>query len=175
MLKNGGRNILYLPAANYSTRSPMPIYNMITHRHSTIALGDGGAHYGFICDAGYTSHLLTYWARDAAPDHRVSLPWAVWAVTKRAADTVGLTDRGLLAPGFKADINVIDFERLHLRSPTVVYDLPAGGCRMRQDVEGIDATIVSGIVTQRHGKSTGKLPGRLVRGPGYKSMPNWYC
>lgn len=169
MLEKDGRNILYLPAANFATRTPLPIHRMITDANTTIGLGDGGAHYGFICDAGYTSHLLAYWARDAAADHRVTLPWAVWAMTKRTADTVGLADRGLLAPGLKADVNVIDFDNLLIHAPTVAFDLPAGGRRMCQRVDGYDATIVSGTVTQRHGNPTGARPGRLVRGPGHKA------
>jgi N-acyl-D-amino-acid deacylase len=168
MLEKDGRNILYLPSANYATRTNGPIHRMITHPNTTIGLGDGGAHYGFICDAGYTSHLLAYWARDAAPESRVPLPWAVWAMTKRTADTVGLADRGLIAPGLKADLNIIDFDRLTIHAPTVSHDLPAGGRRMRQEVDGFDLTIVSGVVTRRHDQPTGALPGRLVRGPGYR-------
>jgi N-acyl-D-aspartate/D-glutamate deacylase len=168
MLERDGRNILYLPSANYATRTPLPIHGMITHAHTAIGLGDGGAHYGFICDAGYTSHLLAYWARDAAEDHRVGLEWAVYALTRRTAETVGLTDRGLIAPGLKADLNIIDFDRLQIHAPTVEHDLPAGGRRMWQGVEGYDATIVSGVVTRRKGLATGALPGRLVRGPGHQ-------
>ncbi len=169
MLEKEGRNILYLPSANYATRTPIPIHDMITHDHTAIGLGDGGAHYGFIADAAYTSHVLSYWARDAAADHRVGLEWAVWAITNRTAETVGLTDRGRIAPGLKADINIIDFEKLTIHAPTVAFDLPAGGRRMHQSVDGYHATIVSGTITRRHGKPTGAMPGRLVRGPGYKT------
>ena len=140
---------------------------MMVHPHSTVALGDGGAHYGFVCDAGYPSFVLTYWTRQAAPERRLSLEWAVHAMTRRPAAMIGMADRGLIAEGLKADINIIDYENMRLHRPEIVYDLPAGGRRLWQRVDGFDATIVSGVVTRRNGEATGALPGRLVRGTGY--------
>uniref|UniRef100_UPI0028E970B8 amidohydrolase family protein n=1 Tax=Bradyrhizobium sp. SZCCHNRI3043 TaxID=3057292 RepID=UPI0028E970B8 len=93
-----------------------------------------------------------------------SIPFVVAAQSRKTALSVGLDDRGLLAPGYKADINVIDYDRLHLHPPKVHYDLPVGGRRLMQDVDGYEATIVSGVVTRRQGEATGARPGRLVRG-----------
>jgi N-acyl-D-aspartate/D-glutamate deacylase len=138
---------------------------MIAAPNSLIGLGDGGAHVGIICDATATSFMLTHWTRDRDRDGSALFPVA-WAVRRLSADNaqaIGLTDRGLLKPGLKADINVIDYDKLRLRAPTIVYDLPAGGKRLVQRTEGFDATIVSGAVVYRHGEATGALPGRLVR------------
>src|SRR4029079_15105861 len=109
-------------------------------------------------------YFLTYWVRDADPEWRVELPGAVRMLTRETAETVGLLDRGLLAAGYKADLNVIDLDRLHLHAPTVTYDLPEQGRRLVQKADGYDATIVSGGVTYRGGEATGELPGRLIRG-----------
>jgi N-acyl-D-amino-acid deacylase len=108
--------------------------------------------------------MLTHWVRDRA-GQRLPLPAVVRGLTRATAEVVGLYDRGLLAPGYKADLNIIDFERLRLRAPEVTYDLPAGGRRLVQKAEGYVATVVSGHVVYRDGEHTGSLPGRLVRGP----------
>ena len=128
-----------------------------------MALADGGAHYGLICDASFPTFYLQRWVRDAAPDERIDLPEAIAELTSRPAALIGLTDRGWIAPGLKADLNVIDLPALRLRVPTIEYDLPAGGKRMHQKVDGIEVTVVSGQVTYRNGQHTGALPGRLVR------------
>ena len=133
---------------------------LIGRDNMIVALGDGGAHYGMICDAAYTTFMLTgRLGRDG-----LDLPTAVRSLTSQPALSVGLGDRGVLAPGYKADVNVINLDRLTLRRPHVRRDLPAGGRRLAQGAEGYVATVVSGVVTHRDDCSTGALPGRLVRG-----------
>jgi N-acyl-D-aspartate/D-glutamate deacylase len=127
-------------------------------------LSDGGAHCGIICDASFPTYLLTHWTRDRSRGEKLSIPFVVAAQSRKTALSVGLYDRGVIAPGFKADVNVIDYDRLHLHPPKVHYDLPVGGRRLMQQVDGYEATIVSGVVTQRSGKATGARPGKLVRG-----------
>lgn len=163
LLQDEGARLFYLPAANYSDGNLSAVREMLGHPDTVMALADGGAHYGLICDSSFPTYYLQRWARDASDDERIDLPRAIAELTSKSASTVGLTDRGLLAPGKKADINVVDFDALQLRVPEVVYDLPAGGKRMTQKVDGIVATIVSGKVTYRNGQPTGELPGRLVR------------
>jgi N-acyl-D-aspartate/D-glutamate deacylase len=159
-----GRAMLYYPTLNYAEHSLEPSLEMMRHQHTILGLGDGGAHCGTICDASFTTHMLTHWARDRSRGERLPLPWVVEAHTRSTAAAVGLLDRGVLAPGYKADINVIDFEHLNLRRPEVRYDLPAGGRRLMQSAEGYVATIVSGEIVYQEGEATGALPGRLVRG-----------
>ena len=163
LLQDEGRRMFYLPAANYTEGNLSAVREMLGHPDTVMALADGGAHYGLICDSSFPTYFLQRWARDAAEHERIELPKAIAELTSKTAATVGLTDRGLLAPGMKADINVIDFDRLQLRVPEIVYDLPAGGKRMLQKVDGIVATIVNGRITYRNGEHTGELPGRLVR------------
>jgi N-acyl-D-aspartate/D-glutamate deacylase len=129
-----------------------------------IGLGDGGAHVGFITDACFPTYLLTHWGRDRASG-RQPVEELVRRYTSDPAVTVGLLDRGLIQPGLKADLNVIDFDRLALGQPYVVQDLPAGGKRLLQKDPGYAATIVSGEITYLDGEATGATPGRLVRGP----------
>src|SRR5262249_5839882 len=109
-------------------------------------------------------YLLTHWTRDRNRGDKLSIPFVVAAQSRKTALSVGLSDRGVIAAGYKADINVIDYDRLHLHPPRVHYDLPVGGRRLLQQVDGFDATIVSGVVTQRNGAATSTRPGRLVRG-----------
>jgi N-acyl-D-aspartate/D-glutamate deacylase len=163
LLQDDGRRMFYLPAANYTEGNLSAVREMLGHPDTVMALADGGAHYGLICDSSFPTYFLQRWARDAAENERIELPKAIAELTSKTAATVGLTDRGLLAPGMKADINVIDFDGLQLRVPEIVYDLPAGGKRMLQKVDGIVATIVNGRITYRNGEHTGELPGRLVR------------
>lgn len=163
LLEDEGRRMFYLPAANYTEGNLSAVREMLGHPDTVMALADGGAHYGLICDSSFPTYYLQRWARDADEHERIELPKAIAELTSKTAAAVGLTDRGLLAPGMKADINVIDFDRLQLRVPEIVYDLPAGGKRMLQKVDGIVATIVNGRVTYRNGEHTGELPGRLVR------------
>jgi N-acyl-D-aspartate/D-glutamate deacylase len=137
---------------------------MLLDRDTVPGLSDGGAHYGFICDASFPTYLLTHWARDRSRGEKLPLAQLVKWQTQDTAATVGLNDRGLLKPGYKADVNIIDFEKLHLHAPKIVYDLPAGGRRLGQQAAGYRATIVSGVVTYRDGVATGALPGKLIRG-----------
>ena len=136
---------------------------MITDPNSLIALGDGGAHYGLICDSSFPTFVMTHWTRDRA-EGRLPLQWAIAELTDRPAQAVGLGDRGLLRLGYKADVNVIDMAALRLHAPEIAHDLPAGGRRLKQRADGYVATIVSGVVTYRNGTATSALPGRLVRG-----------
>jgi N-acyl-D-amino-acid deacylase len=162
LLENDGKAMLFLPLNNFCGGDLNNVYEMITDSNCLMGLGDGGAHYGFVCDASYPTFVLTYWTRDRKGP-RLALPAAVNAMTRRNALAVGLEDRGLVAAGYKADINVIDYAHLRLSAPEVVYNLPAAGPRMVQHASGYIATMVSGEVTYRHGVSTGSLPGRLVK------------
>ena len=165
LLQRDGREVLYRPLGNSEgDKFESSGRNLVRNDRTFPALGDGGAHYSMICDAAYTTYFLTYWVRDARDDKKIELPYAVRKLTYEPSYAVGLHDRGLIRPGYKADLNVIDMERLHLYAPHVVYNLPTGGRRLQQRADGYDATIVSGVVTYRNGRSTGALPGRLVRG-----------
>src|SRR3546814_15119684 len=113
---------------------------MMQHRDTIVGLGDGGAHCGVICDASFSAFMLSHWVRDRSRGERVPLEWAVKAITRDPAATVGLHDRGVIGRGYKADINVIDLDRLRLRSTEVVYDLPAAGRRLMQRADGFVAT-----------------------------------
>jgi N-acyl-D-amino-acid deacylase len=163
LVSGGGRTILFHPGANYTDCSDANMASMLRHEHTVMALGDGGAHYGLICDASYTTHALTYWTRDRKGE-RWSLPWAIHQLTDVPARAVGLGDRGRLQVGYKADLNVIDLDRLKVSAPHPVHNLPGGGRRLEQKAEGYRATIVGGEVTYRDGEFTGAKPGRLVRG-----------
>jgi N-acyl-D-aspartate/D-glutamate deacylase len=165
MLERDGQAMLYYALANYANGSLDSCLEMMRHRGSVLGLGDGGAHCGTICDGSLPTFMLTHWARDRSRGERLPLPWIVKALSREAALAVGLADRGLIAPGYKADVNVLDMGRLSLKAPEVAYDLPAGGRRLVQRAEGYRATIVSGTVVYRDGEATGRLPGRLVRGP----------
>jgi N-acyl-D-aspartate/D-glutamate deacylase len=164
LLEDEGRAILYRPLSNYAYGDLDTVAEMMLHPHSLIGLGDGGAHVGVLTDASAITYLLTHWTRDRARGAKLPLPWAIKRLTRDNAEAIGLNDRGLLAVGKKADINVIDYKNLKIRPPEVLYDLPAGGKRMVQRTEGYDATIVAGQVVYRHGEATEALPGRLVRG-----------
>ena len=163
LLESDGREILYFPLHNYTEQTLEVARQMMTHKDTLSGLGDGGAHVGTICDASFTTYALTHWGRDR-PHGRFELPWLIKRQTRDTAAAVGLLDRGLIQPGMKADLNVIDFARLQLRRPYIVHDLPARGRRLMQKAEGYVATIVNGAVTYREGEPTGALPGRLVRG-----------
>lgn len=163
LLEDEGRALFYLPITNFADGTLSVVREMMASDSTIIALGDGGAHYGLICDASYSTFALTHWARDRALG-QFSLSWMINALTRKPALAVGLTDRGLIQVGCKADINVIDFDGLELLKPEVRYDLPGGGRRMVQRAIGYEATIVSGDITYRNGVPTGALPGRLVRG-----------
>jgi N-acyl-D-aspartate/D-glutamate deacylase len=164
MLSNDGKGMLYLPFLNYADGSLDPAYEMLTHPDTVPGLSDGGAHVGMICDGSFPTSNLTHWTRDRTRGPTLPLEQMIKGQTRDTAETVGLYDRGLILPGYRADLNVIDYARLKLKSPEVAYDLPAGGRRLIQRAEGYAATIVAGEVTYRDGEPTGALPGRLLRG-----------
>jgi N-acyl-D-aspartate/D-glutamate deacylase len=164
LLANDGRGMLYLPFLNYADGSLDPSYDMLKHPHTIPGLSDGGAHVGMICDGSFPTSNLTHWTRDRTRGPKLALEHIVQLQTRATAEAVGLYDRGLLKPGYRADINVIDYDRLELATPEVRYDLPAGGRRLMQAARGYSATIVAGHITYRDGEATGTLPGRLIRG-----------
>lgn len=163
LLENGGRTILYRPLSNYAEGTLETVRAMMAHPHTLIGLGDGGAHVSILCDASAMTYGLTHWTRDR-PNGRFPVEWMVRRLTGDNANALGLHDRGVIAAGRKADLNVIDYDRLRLRAPEVVYDLPAGGRRLMQRAEGFTHTILSGEIVSRDGEPTGRLPGRLARG-----------
>ncbi|WP_299016211.1 amidohydrolase family protein [uncultured Caulobacter sp.] len=164
LLANDGRGMLYHPFLNYADGSLDPSFAMLSHRDTVPGLSDGGAHVGMICDGSFPTSNLIHWTRDRTRGPRLALETMIARQTRDTAQAVGLFDRGLIAPGYRADLNVIDYEGLKLEAPKVAYDLPAGGRRLVQRAHGYVATIVGGVVTQRDGEPTGVLPGRLVRG-----------
>ena len=164
LLADEGGAFLYLPFTNFHSGTLDVPLAMMKHPHSILGLGDGGAHCGLICDAGYPTFMLTYWTRDRTNGERLPVEQVIRWLSHDTARTIKLNDRGLIATGYKADINIIDYERLTLGTPRAAFDLPADGRRLVQDASGYVATIVSGQVTYRNGSPTGVLPGRLVRG-----------
>lgn len=164
LLLDGGRSFLYTVFTSYQDFTLDPVRETLEHPNALIGLGDGGAHVGFITDASFTTFLLTHWGRDR-PEGRQPVEELVRRYTSDPAATVGLHDRGRLQPGLKADINIIDIDRLQLHAPYVVADLPAGGLRLLQRASGYTLTMVSGVVTYEDGQFTGATPGQLVRGP----------
>ncbi len=165
LLQRDGRELLYLPLLNYANFDFAPLREMLLHPHTVFSLSDGGAHCGVICDASMPTFLLTHWARDRRRGERLPLEYLVHRQTRHTAALYGLDDRGVLAPGMLADVNVIDHERLALRPPEMVFDLPANGRRLVQRAIGYRATVKSGQVIFQDGEPTGALPGKLVRGP----------
>jgi N-acyl-D-aspartate/D-glutamate deacylase len=165
MLQRDGRELLYLPLLNYAGFDFEPIRAMLEHPNTVLSLSDGGAHCGLICDASTPTLLLTHWVRGRTRGPRLPLGTMVRRQTRETAALYGLDDRGLLAPGWLADVNVIDFEGLRLGAPEMVFDLPAGGRRLVQKASGYRYTVKSGAVIFEDGHPTGALPGRLLRGP----------
>ena len=161
--ENGGTASLMFPTLNYVGENHDVIYEMLTHPAAINGLSDGGAHVRMICDASIPTYLLTHWARDRERGPKLSIEEAVRIQTTATAEVIGLSDRGQVAEGMRADINVIDFENLRLNAPRAENDLPAGGRRLLQSADGYVATIVNGAVTRRNGVDTGARPGRLVR------------
>lgn len=165
MLERNGRNNLYVTLCNYEHGSLDSSLGMMRHAGSVLGLGDGGAHCGTICDGSYPTFMLTHWVRDRTRGERLPLPVVVKWLSHDTAHAVGLEDRGLIASGYKADLNIFNLDHLHLHAPEVAHDLPSGGRRLVQRADGYAATIVSGTTVYRDGVPTGLLPGRLVRGP----------
>ena len=162
MLEQDGTALLYFPVYNYTGMNLDAVHEMLTHPLALPGLSDGGAHVGTICDASFTTFLMTHWARDRERGH-IPLERIIQMQAHDTSRFLGLSDRGLLAPGRRADINIIDFDKLELLPPTMLKDLPAGGQRLMQYANGYAATLVNGEVIARDGKLTGARPGRLVR------------
>jgi len=165
LLKQNGESLMFCAAMNYLDHNYDALAEMFAHPGTVLGLSDGGAHVGMIADGSFPTTALTYWGRDAAQGKEGALVEAIRRQTSATAETVGLCDRGVIAPGMKADLNVIDVAALEVGPLRVSHDLPAGAMRLLQGAKGYVATIVSGVVTYRDGLPTGELPGRLVRGP----------
>jgi N-acyl-D-aspartate/D-glutamate deacylase len=163
LLEDDGKGMLYVAFGNWPTDSLDHMFAFFDDTHSVMGLGDGGAHYGLICDSSYPTFVLSHWARDRK-GRKLMVGDAVRRMTSQPAQLAGLNDRGLIAPGYRADINVIDHARLTLHGPVIVGDLPGGGRRLDQCASGYRAMLVAGQVITRNDQPTGTLPGRLVRG-----------
>lgn len=163
LMEDEGRGIAYFPLFNFAAGQLDHLAELLCHPRTFVGLGDGGAHCGAICDASVPTWLLSHWARDRA---RGTLPLAqvVHQQTRRTALAYDLADRGLLAPGLRADVNIVDPDRIGLEAPRMVWDLPAGGRRLVQAARGYAFTVAGGRVTFEEGVHTGALPGRLLRG-----------
>jgi N-acyl-D-aspartate/D-glutamate deacylase len=168
MLDDEGRNFLFAPFSNYAGFTLDPCHEMMAHPETLFGLGDGGAHVGIISDASFPTYALSHWGRDRSHG-RFEIGWLIEQMTSRTARAVGLFDRGVIAPGMQADLNVIDFETVRCERPTMAYDLPAGGKRLLQRARGYSATIAHGQVIMRDGEASGALPGQLIRGPQARS------
>ncbi len=164
MLEDDGKRLFFAPTLNYTEFNYEVVRKMLTHPRAALGLDDAGAHCGVICDASMPTFMLTHWARDRSRGEGLPLEFAVKKMTQDTARLYGLNDRGVLRPGMKGDVNIIDLERLQLRAPELAHDLPAEGRRLIQKAEGFVATIVSGEVVMREGEDTGARPGKLVRG-----------
>ncbi len=164
LMENDGEGSIYFPLFNYTDNSLDALYTMHSHHRTFMGLSDGGAHCGAICDAGMPTFMLTHWTRDRTRGEKFPLEYIVHRQTKQTADFYGIRDRGVLAPGYLADINIIDYENLQLGPVKIVYDLPAGGRRLLQKAEGYKYTIKSGQVIFKDGEPTHVLPGKLIRG-----------
>jgi N-acyl-D-aspartate/D-glutamate deacylase len=162
LAEDGGRRFLYTPFSNYADGNLNACGEMLAHPNTVFGLGDGGAHVGLIADASFPTYFLTHWARDRARG-RMAVGEVVRQLTSSTAHAVGLTDRGVVSEGMRADLNVIDFDNLSCLAPEMAYDLPAGGKRLLQRARGYRATVVAGEITYVDGEATGALPGRLVR------------
>ncbi len=164
LCENDGQGMLYFPLFNYSDGNLNLLHELHQHPRTLLGLSDAGAHCGAICDGGMPTFMLTHWSRDRSRGPKLPLEHVVNRQTRETARAFGLFDRGVLEPGMKADVNVINYEELGFEHPELVYDLPAGGRRLIQRAKGYVATICSGQVISENGVPTGVLPGRLVRG-----------
>ena len=165
LCSDGGKDFIYLPILNYAEGNLDFLEALQASDDCVNSLSDGGAHCGTICDTASPTFMLQHWVRDRKRGGRISLERAVQRQCRDTARLYGLDDRGVIAPGYLADLNVIDFERIKLGKPWLAFDLPAGGKRLLQKAEGYDCTIKGGVVTFRDGKWTGATPGGLIRGP----------
>jgi N-acyl-D-aspartate/D-glutamate deacylase len=170
LLDDDGRAMLLVATSNLESNSLNTVGELLHREDVVLGLGDGGAHYGMICDASYSTYFLAHWARDRASG-RFTVPEAVRELTSVPARVAGLADRGRIAVGYKADLNVIDHAALRLHKPVITHDLPAGGRRLDQTAEGYVATIVAGEVIAENGQPTDARPGKLVRGRQFAPAP----
>lgn len=164
LVDHQGKELFYQPLGFYQTYDFSYFYSTMQHPNILFGLSDGGAHCGLIADAGMPSFILTHWGRDRTKGEKLPLPYLVRKLTHDTATAYGINDRGLLKPGYLADINVIDFDNLRLHRPEAIYDLPTGGKRLVQRVDGYRQIVKSGQVTFEDGEHTGALPGVLIRG-----------
>ncbi|MFK7897034.1 MAG: amidohydrolase family protein [Myxococcota bacterium] len=164
LLEKEGKALIYHPLFNYLPGNLDYVEEMLEHPHTVFGLSDGGAHCGVLCDASFPTTLIQHWGRDRTRGKKLPLERLVRMQTKETAELVGLYDRGIVGEGYKADLNVIDFDNLSLHEPTVTYDLPAGGRRLIQKATGYRKTIVSGQVAFEEGEPTGALNGNVIRG-----------
>jgi N-acyl-D-amino-acid deacylase len=164
LLEEGGQRLIYQPLINYARGDLSDVYGMMTAPNSLYGLSDGGAHCGTICDGSFPTTSLALWSKGNRSGRKIAVETLIHGYTRRNAEHVGWHDRGLIAPGMLADINVIDLAALSLSPPEIVQDLPAGGTRLLQKAHGYRWTLKSGIVTFENGQWTGELPGRLLRG-----------
>lgn len=164
LLEKDGKALIYHPLFNYMPGNLDFVEKMLKHPYTIFGLGDGGAHCGALCDASFPTTLIQHWGRDRTRGNKIPLEQLIHMQTQQTASQVGMLDRGILKPGYKADLNVIDFESLTIHEPTVVNDLPAGGRRLIQKATGYEQTIVAGKVVFEQGEPTGVLAGQLVRG-----------
>ena len=165
LMQSNGEAIIYFPSFNYAYGDLSQLYTQFQHPRTMMSLADGGAHWGYICDASMPTCMLTHWVRGRTRGPRLMLEQAVKRQTFDTASIYGLHDRGRIAPGQKADLNLIDLDRLRLLPPHVAFDLPAGGRRLLQQAQGYMATFVSGQAIMQDGEPTGAMPGRVLRGP----------
>jgi N-acyl-D-aspartate/D-glutamate deacylase len=163
LLADEGRRLVYLPLFNFAGGTFDVLEAMLNAPNTLLGLSDAGAHCGAICDASIPTTLLSLWARDRRDGPRMALERAVHLTTARNARHMGWHDRGVVAPGMLADLNLIEFDTLECRAPTIVHDLPAGGRRLMQTATGYRYTIKSGVVTFEDGQHTGATPGELLR------------
>ncbi len=161
-LELDGKQLIYFPIYNYTEFTYDNVHTMLTHPNALLGLSDGGAHVGTICDASFPAYLLSHWTRDRAKD-RIALPRAVQMLSADAADYLGLTDRGRIRIGQRADLNIIDYDGLALKAPQMIQDLPAGGQRLLQSAQGFRSTLVAGREVVHNDEVTDERPGRLVR------------
>ena len=159
-----GENFLLHTFENYADGNFDVLHEMLTSKHTICGLGDAGAHVATICDAGYPTFMLQHWGRDRVRGPKLDLEFLVAKQTSKTAQTFGLLDRGVLAPGYRADINIVDPTAIRVKKPQLLHDLPANGKRLIQYAEGYLHTFAGGIETLTDGAHTGALPGRLVRG-----------
>ena len=163
MLEKEGRALIYHPLFNYQTGDLSLVEKMLKHPYTISGLGDAGAHCGAISDASFPTTLVQHWSRDRDRGDKLPLETVIKMQTSETASLLGINDRGVIEEGYKADINVIDYDGLTLHEPEIINDLPAGGRRLVQKASGYDYTIVSGEIAFIKGEATGKLNGRLIR------------